>query len=277
MSWAVVARKDFEDAARSKMLWGITVLFVLATAGVMYGVSAFTDDFTAKQAIGLLSSPATLLVPLAALVVAYLAIAGERESGSIKLLLGLPHTRRDVVFGKLIGRSGIVAVATVVAFVAGAIVLFVQYGTFPVADFLVQGIVTFIFGMVFVGIAIGFSAMTSTRSRAMALAIGLYFLFALIWDIVPLGVYYLVEGGMPNMANGLPGWYFFLQIINPKNAYSLTAFFLNNPSATSPYADLVQGSAPFYLEGWFSLVILAFWLIVPVTLGYWRFERADIS
>jgi ABC-2 type transport system permease protein len=277
MSWAVVARKDFEDAARSKMLWGITVLFVLATAGVMYAVSAFTDDFTAKQAIGLLSQPATLLVPLAALVVAYLAIAGERESGSIKLLLGLPHTRRDVVLGKLIGRSSIVGVATIIAFIAGAIVLFVQYGSFPVTDFLVQGVVTFIFGMVFVGIAIGFSSMAATRSRAMAGAIGLFFLFELVWSIIPLGVYYLIEGGMPSGADGFPPWYLLLQLINPTNAYSIAAGFLTDPNAPSLYAELVNGSTPFYLEGWFSLVILAFWLVVPVMLGYWRFERADIS
>ncbi len=277
MSWAVVARKDFEDAARSKMLWGITVLFVLATAGVMYAVGAFTDDFTAKEAIGLLSQPATLLVPLAALVVAYLAIAGERESGSIKLLLGLPHTRRDVLIGKLLGRSAVVGVATIVAFIAGAIVLAIQYGSFPVTDFLVQGVVTFIFGMVFVGIAIGFSSMTATRSRAMAGAIGLFFLFELVWSIIPLGVYYLIEGGMPNVTEGLPSWYFLLQIINPTNAYSVAANFLSDPSAPSLYAGFVNGSAPFYLQGWFAFVVLAFWLVVPLGLGYWRFKGADIS
>jgi ABC-2 type transport system permease protein len=277
MSWAVVARKDFEDAARSKMLWVITVLFVLATAGAMYAVGALSENFTAKDAVGFLSSPATLLVPLAALVVAYLAIAGERESGSIKLLLGLPHSRRDVLIGKLLGRSAVVAVATVVAFIAGAIVLAIQYGSFPVTDFLVQGVVTFIFGMVFVGIAIGFSAMTATRSRAMAAAIGLFFLFELIWDIVPLGVYYVVKGSTPSLESGFPPWYFLLQILNPKNAYSLTANFLTHPNGASPYTDLINGSVPFYLEGWFSLVILALWLVVPVALGYWRFERADIS
>ncbi len=277
MSWAVVARKDFEDAARSKGLWAITVLFVLATAGGMYAVSSFNEGSTAKDTIQFLSSPATLLVPLAALVVAYLAIAGERESGSIKLLLGLPHTRRDVLLGKLIGRSCVVGVATIIAFIAGALVLLVQFGSFPITSFLVQGVTTFIFGLVFVGIAVGFSAMMSTRSKAMAAAIGLFFVFELIWSIVPLGIYYVVNGGLSGMENGLPAWYFFLNILNPTNAYGVATSYLTHPNAGSPYAAALNGSAPFYLQGWFALVILALWLVVPVTLGYWRFKNADIS
>ncbi|GAA0240200.1 ABC transporter permease [Haladaptatus pallidirubidus] len=277
MSWAVVARKDFEDAARSKMLWAITALFVLATAGGMYAVSMVNDNYTAKQTVGFLSSPATLIVPLAALVVAYLAIAGERESGSIKLLLGLPHTRRDVVLGKLIGRSAVVGVATIIAFVAGAIVLLVRYGSFPVTELLVQGIVTLLFGLVFVGIAIGFSSMTATRSRAMAGAIGLYFLFQLGWSIIPMGAYYLLEGGIPNPMDGFPPWYLLLQILNPANAYVVVANFLTNPGGQNMYQSLVTGDAPFYLEGWFALVILFVWLLLPVSLGYLRFRSVDLS
>ncbi|WP_266075345.1 ABC transporter permease [Haladaptatus caseinilyticus] len=277
MSFAVVARKDFEDAARSKMLWAITTLFVLATAGGMYAISSLNDDFTAKQTVGFLSSPATLIVPLAALVIAYLSIAGERESGSIKLLLGLPHTRRDVVLGKLIGRAGVVAVATVIAFIAGAIVLIVQYGSFPVTDFLVQGVVTLLFGLVFVGIAVGFSSMTATRSRAMAGAIGLYFLFQLVWNVVPMGAYYLLEGGFPSPMGKLPAWYFLLNLLNPVNAYAIVAQFLTNPSSQNMYQTLVAGDAPFYLDGWFALVILGAWLVVPLAIGYQSFKRADLG
>ncbi|WP_458184921.1 ABC transporter permease [Haladaptatus sp. NG-WS-4] len=277
MSWAVVARKDFEDAARSKMLWAITALFVLTTAGGMYAAGVILEQQQASQALQWLSAPAAMIVPLAALVVAYLAIAGERESGSIKILLGLPHTRRDVVIGKLVGRATVVSVATIIAFLAGAVVLLVQYGSFPVVDFALVGLNTLFFGLVFVGIAVGFSAMMATRSRAMAGAIGLFFVFQLIWDFVPLGVYYVVKGGMPTVTSGLPAWYFFVQMINPKNAYSTLSTYLMNPETTLQFEQLLGGDVPFYLQEWFLVVIMLAWLVVPVVLGYWRFRSVDLS
>ncbi|WP_440007512.1 ABC transporter permease [Halomicrococcus sp. SG-WS-1] len=274
MSWAVVARKDFEDAARSKMLWAITVLFVLTTAGGMYAYDAMNTNPSAADAINWLGTPASLIIPLAALVVAYLAIAGERESGSIKLLLGLPHTRGDVVFGKLVGRSVVVGVATVVAFVAGAAVLLLNYGTVPVVDFAVLGVLTLLFATAFVGIAIGFSSLAATRSRAMAGAIGLFFVFQLIWDFVPLGVFYVVEGGLPT--GELPPWFFLVQVLNPKNAYSTLSTLLINENATTQF-EAVLGEVPFYLDTWFLFVILLAWLVVPVALGYLRFRSVDLS
>jgi ABC-2 type transport system permease protein len=260
------------------MLWGITALFVLTTAGGMYAYDAITQGATAAGAIDWLGTPATQIIPLAALVVAYLSIAGERESGSLKILLGLPHTRRDVVVGKLVGRTAVVALATFVSFLAGAGVLLVNYQTVPVADFVILAGLTLLFATAFVGIAVGFSSLASTRSRAMAGAIGLFFLFQFIWDFVPLGIYYVVEGHLPNMlGGGLPAWYFLVQFLSPKNAYSTLSTYLMNPDATTQVETVLGGDLPFYLDTPFLFVILLAWLVVPVTVGYLRFRNADLS
>jgi ABC-2 type transport system permease protein len=48
-------------------------------------------------------------------------------------------------------------------------------------------------------------------------------------------------------------------------------------------ADTASGAAetaaelPTYLTDEFSVVVLAFWLIVPLLVGYWRFEGADLE
>jgi ABC-2 type transport system permease protein len=293
MSWAVVARKDFEDAVRSKAQWAITALFVLLTAGGSYAVRSVFPDLTPNEAVRFLGASATLIVPLAALVLAYLAIAGERESGSIKLLLGLPHTRLDVVLGKLVGRTAVIAVATAVAFASSAVVLVVVYGALPVVNFLQMGLLTFFFAAVFVSIAIGLSAMAAKRSRAMAGAIALFVLFELLWSVVTSGVSLLVD--LSPTAGKYPAWYFLLQRLNPKNAYGIATRLIvpmetshvigsdgsggtQTTEVTRSMADMVIGGhVPFYLENWFALVILVFWLVVPLALGYWRFHRVDLS
>ncbi|WP_158056344.1 ABC transporter permease subunit [Halorussus halophilus] len=283
MSWLVVARKDFEDAVRSKMLWSIILLFVLATAGTIAALDQVLE-LDADGATQLLTLPAGLIIPISALVAAYLAIAGERESGSIKILLGLPHTRRDVVVGKLLGRAGVVAAAVVVAFAVTGVVLAALYGTVSFGQFVMLTLLTVLFGTTFVGIAVGISATSASRSRAMASAVGVFVLFQILWDYVPAAIYYVAEGTIPGVGK-LPAWYYLLVTLNPKNAYTTASdLFLTggamaaaNGGQSMTMADRVIGEVPFYLESWFGLVVLAIWLVVPVALGYLAFERADVS
>jgi len=277
MSWLVVARKDFEDAVRSRMLWAITAVFLVFTAGAVYIRKAVLGDVPGlPDAAQFLTEPSSLIIPLTALVVAYLAIAGERESGSIKLLLGLPHTRGDVVLGKLVGRTAVVTAGILVAFAGAAVTMLVLFGDVPVVNLFLLTLVTVFFGLTYVGIAIGASAFTATRSRAMALAITAFFLFQVVWDLVPLGVYYAVEGALPTGA--LPAWFYFVRILNPNTAYSQAAdFVFSGAGPFVPAETLVGSSVPFYVQNWFGFVLLALWLVVPVALGFWSFRRADIA
>ena len=112
----------------------------------------------------------------------------------------------------------------------------------------------------------------------MALAISAFFLFQVLWDVVPLGVYYLVEGALPNPTTQLPAWFYLVQGLNPRNAYSQASEIVFSGFGPMVSAEALAGSSvPFYVQNWFGLVILALWLVVPVALGYWRFERADIG
>ncbi|APW97841.1 ABC transporter [Halobiforma lacisalsi AJ5] len=109
MTWSTIAKKDFRDAVQSRALWALVAVFVLASV---------LSTYAYVEAPELLGSPggATLgglifftiglvglFVPLAAIVVCYKSLAGERELGSIKLLLSLPTTRLDVFVGKVVG------------------------------------------------------------------------------------------------------------------------------------------------------------------------------
>ncbi|GAA0673111.1 ABC transporter permease [Natronoarchaeum mannanilyticum] len=298
MSLAAVAQKDFEDAARSKMLWSLTSLLVLLI-GVFY-VAAwyFADDPGATQLVQGLALPMQVIVPLAALIAGYMSIVGERRSGSIKVLLGLPPTRSDVVFGKLLGRSGVVATAVLTAFVVATVLSGLLIGGVPLVELGGLLLASILLGLAFVGIAVGVSAAVSSRGRAMAAVVGTYLLFLGFWDVLIGGLYRLVTGAFPPSPivpqNPVEPWALLLQRLNPMEAYGIVASALIdtrvfpltlqfpigiNPTANPNVAtaDLVAGEAPFYLNDWFAGVVLLAWFVVPVVLGYVRFRGVDLG
>jgi len=298
MSLAAVAQKDFEDAARSKMLWSLTSLLVLLI-GIFY-VAAwyFADDPGATQLVQGLALPMQVIVPLAALIAGYMSIVGERRSGSIKVLLGLPPTRSDVVFGKLLGRSGVVATAVLTAFVVATVLSGLLIGGVPLAELGGLLLASILLGLAFVGIAVGVSAAVSSRGRAMAAVVGTYLLFLGFWDVLIGGLYRLVTGAFPPSPivpqDPIEPWALLLQRLNPMEAYGVVASALIDtrvfpltlqfpiginptPNPNVATADLVTGEVPFYLNDWFAGVVLLAWFVVPVVLGYVRFRGVDLG
>ncbi|WP_256300698.1 ABC transporter permease subunit [Haloarchaeobius salinus] len=278
MNWRIIARKEFEDAVRSRLLWGVVAFVtVIVSATFLIPLLVPALDTGVLSALGGASEFASMLVPVVALVAAYLAIAGERESGSLRILLGLEPDRRTVVLGKFAGRSAVVIVGLVVGFVLAGVVAMAVYGSVPVVGFLSVVGLTVALGVSFVGIAVGVSAAVATRSRAMTVGIGLYLGLALLWDLVPQGAYMATNGSPPGGA--VPAWFVFLQGLSPSGAYSslvMTAIHATDPAYPAATAA-VQGPVPFYVEPWVFAAVLTAWTVGPLCIGTLLFERADLN
>jgi ABC-2 type transport system permease protein len=277
MSTIAVAKKDFRDGIRSWLVIGLIVLFALFIAGVVYfatEISPITQGTPQMiKLLGAMIGPTYILLPIVGTMVGYKAIVGERTSGSLKFLLGLPHTRRDVVFGKLLGRSGIVTVAVLVGFAVGGVVLYAFSTAFALDVFLIYTAVTILLGVTFVSIAIAFSSITRSASVATAGAITLVLVFTFFWQVFLALVRYAGETlGLIGASQPSPEWYLFVRDLHPIGAYRNAILALLN--AISPGTPPV--TEPFYLQHWFGFVILGFWLIVPIGLAYLRFDRADL-
>jgi ABC-2 type transport system permease protein len=278
MSTIAVAKKDFQDGIRSRVLIGLTILFALFIAGAVYFLTniqmASQANTSGSFALFSLVMPTYLLLPIVGVLIGYKAIVGERNSGSLKFLLGLPHTRRDVVFGKLLGRSGIVTVAILVGFAVGAIGLYAFTGSLAIVDFIIFTLVTVLLGVTFVSIAIAFSSATRSSSIATAGAITLVLLFLILWQVFLILVSYAANQlSLMDPSAGVPDWYLLLSRLNPTNAYTnAVSSVITSGAETAP----VIQNQPFYLQGWFGFVILAFWVVVPIGLAYLRFQRTDL-
>lgn len=275
MSVVTVAKKDFEDAIRSKVLLALATLFVLFAGGAAYiFAEVFSGANEALSAVGLLVfllGPVGTLVPLTGLIVGYKAIVGERESGSLKFLLALPHTRRDVVLGKVFGRSGVLATAILSGFALAAIITVALYSSFSPGPFLGFTALTLLFGAVFVSVGVGISASTASSSKATAAVIGFFVLFEILWGFIPMLINYLLAGSLFPQGPP-PGWYQFLSNVSPSAAFS-NAIKLVLPADAGL---TMPGQTSIFVEGWFGLLVLLGWALIPLALGYLRFERADL-
>ena len=283
MSTLAIAKKDFQDALRSRALIVLSVLFAIFAAGAVYVFSAVIDLGSAGnvspavQLLFSLASPVSIFVPLIGVITGYRAIVGERSTGSVKILLSLPHTRRDVLFGKLAGRTAVLSVAVVVGFALAGVVGLVYYSAFPVAAYLGFVVLTLLLGVAYLAFSIGLSASTRSSSLALWGALGFFALFQFLWGFVTNLVVYVVNG-FSTPANfsfvfgyltGGPDWYQLLGLLSPSSAYQ-TAL-----NAVLP-AGGASGSTPYFLQSWFGFVILAVWIVVPLVFGYLRFESTDL-
>lgn len=298
MSWQLVARKDFEDVVRSRMFWAVIGVPMLLLVIAAFGVATENLDEIGQELVYDMFNNlgSQLLVPIMALMFGYLAIAAERQSGSLRILFGLTHNRRDVLIGKLASRSAAMVTAMLVASAVIVGLIMYLFGSLDVELFLKFLGLTVLLALSFTGIAVGISSMTGSRSRAMGGAAGIYVVFMILWYPAVAILHYALEGELAGVE--APNWYLGLLMLNPLNAYSEAlgqaageyfGSFISWPTIVEdiPQELLTEqttlllsnraAEAPFYLDGWFAGFVMLVWFVVPVAVGHYKFERADLN
>ncbi len=306
MSWQAVARKEFRDAIRSRWLHGSTLFFALflgGAAALFFGVLIGPENrqvsnlfgFFANLGVFSFSFPGLLALVLGfiALSTSYGSITGERETGSVKLLLSLPNSRLDAVVGKFLGRSAVVVAALLVGFLFVFVVLIATGTRLQLGSFVPQVALTALLGVAFVSIGLGISALAGSNREATLATMGLYLVFAVLWGSVSEGIPKLLNytadqvgaGGVSELTRVKLG--VFLKYLNPLKAYeTLAAELYYGPararlvSATfgeqTALGPVLQESVPVYFSGGFLFVVLLLWIALPVAVGYWAFDREDL-
>lgn len=279
MSAISVAKRDFLNVRRAKLVWIPALLYALFMLLFYWGQSSRQDPEFYMVLFNLAGVGGALVIPLVAIVAAYLSIAGEREEGSIRYQLSLPVSRRDVVIGKLLARTGIVVVSLLVAFAIGIGVaqvlvpnMTLEYGVYAAFVGL-----TLLYALAYVAVAVAISAATASRSRAMSGAIGFFFVFNLVWNFLPVSPTRMVAFVFDELGIDYNDALLdFIFSLSPTGAY-LNGMKLVFPDDFNAMQSATAASDPFYVQGWFMLVILAGWIVVPLLLGSWQFRRTDLG
>jgi ABC-2 type transport system permease protein len=270
VSLGVVARTDFRQAGRSWRFLGLGTAFVFfftGAAAVFAALGRLPGGATGAVSYpAALVSPLGLLFPLVGVLTGYPAVVGERASGTVRLLLSLPNSRREVVFGKLLSRVTLAALLTLV----GAAVGYVAVTLFGVSVSVVEYalVVAIAAGLqaTFVAIGVGLSATTDSTALAPAAGLGAVVLFTMLWEVVVGAVEDVAS--LLEFGGGGPFLTEFLYGLNPVLAFSRLASLVVDAGG--------QGGPP-WGDWWFPLLVLLGWFATPVVLGAWRFERAAIA
>jgi ABC-2 type transport system permease protein len=282
MSTASVFRKDILDVRRAKIVWFVGSLFTLVTVLFFYqiwefgGVEGFDDVL-----LGLwnLTFVGALFIPAIALVAAYLSIAGERESGSIKFLLSTPINRRELVLGKFLSRTAVVATSCLLAFAVAAVLSVIWFGALRPGVFVGVAVLTTLYALSYVAVAVAISASTASRSRAMGGALGFYFvtnLLVVFGDLSIRGLLEYVLNDLLGAGVGEDPLTFLTMVISPTQSF-LASVQLVYPDRWLRFNELDPADLSWYVQGEMGLVLLLLWLVVPLAIGIRRFETANIG
>ncbi len=187
----LVARQELLLAARSRWTLIFAAVFALLALGVstsgyiLSGGYGF-QDFARTSAS--LVQLVVLVVPLASLLMGVLALAPER--GTAELLFSQPISRRTILVGKLLGLLTALAAAELVGFGLAGLVVFSSTGEEGGAGYALLVLGSFLLTAAFLAIAalIAAGAVGRKRTRALALALVVWFVAVILFDLAALGV-----------------------------------------------------------------------------------------
>ena len=288
VSWIAVARKDLRDAIRSWRFLALSAVFVVLFAGLsLLFVTAVSEQVaatdpamsvTSDQFLFQLSQFSSTLLPLIAIAVGYAAVSRERESGTAKLLLSLPHSRRDVLFGKVAGRGATLVVPVLLGFLFAAVPFFLTPVRFEPITYVAFALLTGLFGLTFVALSVGISAAVATSRRAFLASLVAYVVFVFVWDRIVGGLVSSVERLFSPSLEMSVGLSIFLENANPINAYQwLTVSMSGADPFRQQFIDAIfGGTLPLYLSTPATIVLLVGWVVAPPVLGYLAFRVADL-
>ena len=270
----VLALGEIREGLRNR--WVAASIVLLAT--LAFALSALgsapigTINANALSvSVASLSSLSVYLLPLIALMLSFPALVGELERGTLLLLLTYPVARWQVVVGKFIGHLGILMLAVLVGYGVPALVTGFQ-GDGGWAGW--QGYLAMMGSSVLLGaafIALGYLVSASVRERATAagLAIGVWLLFVVLYDIGLLGM--LLADGDQSIS---PALFSGLMLVNPTDAYRI--FNLMGSEGASLVSGLAGLAEQVRLGAALPIVVMVLWVLAPLTAATAIFYRREV-
>ena len=271
----LIAAKEIREGMRNRWVVAATLLLAALALTLAFLGAAPAGRVGAgalEVVVVSLSSLSIFLLPLIALLISHDSIVGEMERGTMLLLLSYPLARWQVVLGKFLGHVAILALATILGYGAAALALLAAGHQIDAASW--RGFAAMVgssvlLGAAFVALGTLVSALVRDRGTAAGIAVGLWLLMALIWDMALLGLLVADQG-----RNVTAGMLDALLLLNPADAYRL--FNLAGLPGIEALSGMAGLAADTGLTPPLLLAALAGWVVVPLAAAAAAFARREL-
>jgi len=270
----VIAAQEIRDGFRNRWIIALTLMLAGFALSLTFLGSAPGGSVGASPlliTVVSLSSLSIFLLPLIGLMLSYDSIIGEIERGTMLLLLSYPVTRAHVMAGKFLGHMIILGFATIVGYGVAGLVAFVwgdDIEANAVMAFVNMTVSSILLGGAFLGLGYLISASVRERGTAAGIAIGVWLVFVLVYDMALLAA--LVNFGS-SISQGL---FQILLLVNPADVYRLINLGgFDNVQALSGSIGMM---ADVKLPVWALIGMLLAWVVLPFGFAGYLFNKKDI-
>lgn len=270
-----LAGKELRDGLRNRWIIGATMLLAaLAFALALLGSAPAGGNLGVKPlavTIVSLASLSIFLVPLVALLLSYDSVVGEVERGTMLLLLTYPLTRSQLLLGKVLGHSAIIAIATVVGYGGAGLAVGLGEGAADPQSWAAFALLlgsSVLLGAVFVSLATLASLLVRERGTAAGLAVGLWLLFVVVFDLAALGLLVAAQDKLS------PGLFSALLLLNPADVFRLVN--LTGFDNVRSYSGMAGAVADVSLPPALLLAVLGAWIAAPLGAALLLFRRREL-
>ena len=271
----IITGKEVRDSLRNR--WVLAATLLLAALALSLGFLGSSPTGSVKVdpltvTVVSLSSLSIFLIPLIAMLLAYDAVIGEIERGTMALLLSYPVSRWQVLVGKFIGHLIILTLATTAGYGLAGMALQLAHGGLDFAawkPFARLFVASVLLGAAFLAMGYLISAKVKERGTAAGIAIGVWLFFVVIFDMALLGI--LVADSKQAITAPMLET---ILLFNPADVYRLLN--LTGYENTAMYAGMAGLSGQLTLGMPVLVAAQLLWIALPFALAAWIFRKRQI-
>lgn len=190
---STIAAKEFKDNLRNRWLWMMAGILLLLSLCVSFMGSAVSGNLVVFEPAQILSGLVTLsvfMLPLGAILLSYDSFVGEKESGTLLLLLTYPLARWHLVCGKFLGHACVMTIACILGFGLTGLIL-ISLGDTQAQLSIAIGfshliMSSILLSLVFVLFGYWVSLCVREKAKALGILLILWFVLVLVYDLILL-------------------------------------------------------------------------------------------